>query len=1191
MNVYFEMSTRSNTHGCRVNWSHQLAIMVTILFFSVVIAGPGQAEEALDADAGAARLEMQLGHGVGVNSAVFSPNGRLILTAGKDGTARLWETASGRMLRRFEGHNGAVTSAIFSSDGKFVLTASDDRTARLWDATTGRTLRRFEGHEREVTSVNISADNQSVLTASMDQTARLWDMTTGRELRLFKVDGSAVTSAIFSPDGRCILTVSMGRPAHLWDINTGRILQLFGEHNSSVHSAVFSPDGRLILTTSLDWTARLWETATGDELSQFEGHGSIVNSAVFSPNGRVILTTSPDKTIRVWDRTTGQEQKQFKSEDSFARSAVFSPDGRSFLTVSLNETVQLRDADNGRELRRFEGYSSSVRSAVFSPDGHFILTANRGEAAYLWDMATGREVRRFQGHERDLNSATFSPDGHFVLTASDDSTARIWQTISGQEGRRFEGHGDYVRSAVFSPDGHLVLTASGDKTVRLWEAGTGHELQRFKGHAGWDGSAVFSPDNHSILITREDYTVHLLEISTGHELQRFVGHTHLIGSARFSLDGRFVLTASGDKTARLWESGTGREVRRFEGHEAWVYSAIFSPDSHLVLTAGGDRTARLWDTATGRELRKFAGHMEAVDSAVFSPDGRFVLTSSRDQTTRLWDTATGDELVRLVSFADDTWVVVTRGGRFDTNNLEEIKGLHWIVPDDPMHALPLEIFMRDRYEPRLLPRVLADEKLSPLPSLTELNRIQPKVEIKNVQVEDPQAGLVSVTVEVASDTVTVTRAGMPVAMQSGAFDLRLFRDGQLVAQLPDPTASVSSGEQTREQERAQWRRRHEIQLDPSTGNKTVTFPGIRLPRKAGLKEVEFSAYAFNRDRVKSATARAKLKVPKELTPRQGRAYVVTIGVNGFERDAVSRLSFAANDAKRLSTELSNRLKVVTDSEPGKLLFGETNVIPLTLVTEFGPGTQADQFAVNHATKSLIKAVIDTLAGKAVDRGLLKHIANAEQLMPAQPEDLVIIAFSTHGDTDKNGQFYLMPSDLGQSSDLLAIRHHAISSEELSQWLRPVDAGEIVMIVDACHSAGAVENQEFKPGPMGSRGLGQVAFDKGMRILAASQRDQYALETDKTQQGLLSYALVREGLIDTAADFKPKDSRIQLSEWLTYGVERVPGLYQDYREGKLKARAATPLDDEPQWNFIAIQQPALFDFARGRDIPLVSEAKR
>src|SRR5262245_47781356 len=107
---------------------------------------------------------------------------------------------------------------------------------------------------------------------------------------------------------------------------------------------------------------------------------------------------------------------------------------------------------------------------------------------------------------------------------------------------------------------------------------------------------------------------------------------------------------------------------------------------------------------------------------------------------------------------------------------------------------------------------------------------------------------------------------------------------------------------------------------------------------------------------------------------------------------------------------------------------------------------------------------------------------------------------------------------------------------------------------------------------GSRGLGQLAYDKGMRILAATKIDQQALETEQTRQGLLSYALVQDGL---------KAGRVQilLSEWLSYGSERVPSLYREWDEGKLAARAILlrPFD-EP-----SLQQPALFDFARSRDV--------
>jgi hypothetical protein len=372
----------------------------------------------------------------------------------------------------------------------------------------------------------------------------------------------------------------------------------------------------------------------------------------------------------------------------------------------------------------------------------------------------------------------------------------------------------------------------------------------------------------------------------------------------------------------------------------------------------------------------------------------------------------------------------------------------------------------------------------------------------------------------------------------------------------------------------------------------VTFHGIRLPRMVGLKEIEFSVYAFNVDRVKSTTVRTKLEVPKKLIPRQGRAYVMTIGVNGFERDAMSRLSYAVNDARWLSAELSNHLKNVKDPDTAELIFGDAHVVPITLVSEFGTGDEADQLVTNDASKDRIKAVIEKLAGKPVDTSRLKDIANADQLMPAQPEDLVLISFSTHGDTDRRGQFYLMPYDLGARTEKADILKRAISSEELSAWLRTLDAGELVMIVDACHSAASVQSAEFKPGPMGSRGLGQLAYDKGMRILAATQIDQYALETQKTQQGLLSYALVHEGLKQNRADYKPKDQQIWLSEWLSYASERVPGLYQDWREGTLKGTKKGELLDAPEehpGDSPSLQQPAWFDIARNRDVRVSSGA--
>jgi hypothetical protein len=153
---------------------------------------------------------------------------------------------------------------------------------------------------------------------------------------------------------------------------------------------------------------------------------------------------------------------------------------------------------------------------------------------------------------------------------------------------------------------------------------------------------------------------------------------------------------------------------------------------------------------------------------------------------------------------------------------------------------------------------------------------------------------------------------------------------------------------------------------------------------------------------------------------------------------------------------------------------------------------------------------------------------------------------------------------------------------------------MVMVVDACHSAGSVEAGGFKPGPMGSRGLGQLAYDKRMRVLAASQASDVAFEDPQVGHGLLTYALCKDGLRGGKADFEPSDGRVTLGEWLRYGERRVPALADDITAGKVRATSVTgrdlglrPGEREVEFRHEAArrrvaQRPSLFDFTRGSD---------
>jgi hypothetical protein len=504
-----------------------------------------------------------------------------------------------------------------------------------------------------------------------------------------------------------------------------------------------------------------------------------------------------------------------------------------------------------------------------------------------------------------------------------------------------------------------------------------------------------------------------------------------------------------------------------------------------------------------------------------------------------------------------------------------MSSLHWVFPDDPIRALSGEIFMRDYYEPRLLARLLAGEKLKPVPPLASLNRVQPSVEVSKVDWQDASQGLARVTVLVKNNRDPEMRNGKTT---TDVYDLRLFRNGQLVGwapkssvewQLLPPSAGLTPEEADRV-DLARWREKTHIDLDRN-GSKELTFT-VQVPRRKDLKEITFTAYAFNEDRVKSATATKMVPMPGETTSRQGKAYVVSVGVNRTQSSPAWDLQYAANDARRMSTVLKEKLDETKQF---------TQIVVVRLVSDALGQQQTGELP---AQKRYLKAVLDVLAGREVDTELNGEIR--KQVEKAQPEDMVVLEVSSHGYTDARGIFHFVLQDVDQGQQVTpALDGETLNTDELSAWFREVDAGEMVMIVDACESEATIQTEGFKPGPMGSRGLGQLAYDKGMRVLAASKAKESAVERGgQIGDGLLSYALVQNGLVHGLADWRPKDGKITIGEWLGYGEKRVPELFT---EGE--AKGAIQVMGAPEGTRDAYlgakrtpgryQQPVLFDFSK------------
>ncbi len=580
--------------------------------------------------------------------AVFSPNGRWILSASNDNTVRLSDADDSRLLATLKGDTGKVQDVTFSPDGQRILTASDDHTARVWSidgrllATLGSHMNPVQRFDWEpVAKATFSPDGKRIVTAGLDTAARVWNTADGKLLATLQGHTHIVASASFSPDGKHIVTASWDLTARVWNGADGHLESTLYGHTKIIWNAEFFPDSQRIITRSLDGTARIWNGTDGRLLATLQHNGPI-DDVQLSSNGQRIVTASDDHTARMWNSADGALLFTLPHNGTVNR-AEFSPDGRYIVTASDDHTARVWNGANGRLLVMLEGHTDQVFDAAFSPDGHRIVACSRDRTARVWNTAGGLLLTTLRGYHSGFAHAEFSRDGQRIVTVStisEDETARLWSS-DGRLLATLQGGKGGFKQAHFSPNGQRIVTASVDGTAEIWNGADGRLLATLRGHTGTVWQAAFSPDGQRIVTAGEDHTARVWNSADGHLLATLQGHSDGVSHAAFSPEGQSIVTASRDHTARVWDSADGHLLAVLQGHTDRVWRAAFSPDGRRIVTASFDHTARLWDRSDGRLVAKLEGHSDVLTAVAFSPDGKNILTASWDHTARMWSSTDG----------------------------------------------------------------------------------------------------------------------------------------------------------------------------------------------------------------------------------------------------------------------------------------------------------------------------------------------------------------------------------------------------------------------------------------------------------------------------------------------------------------------------------------------------------------------
>lgn len=843
--------------------------------------------------------------------------------------------------------------------------------------------------------------------------------------------------------------------------------------------------------------------ATGvmTNLQSYGGMSVVPAAATFLDSGRLMAVRSADYWWDVWDVASGNRlpfRKPPANLDKYKNmsesAAILDADDLQEIEKSL--TGQVSTTGPGSKAEMVGVPSAQEKSFERFKAANDVFQARKKQIARLETICSS-ENRRYSiqilRDDKSLRSAKlFSPDGNSI----DLMTAGI----------------DFSGLPVRPPSWALDLT-TGQKLCALSDDGSRLILEG----ANSDGAKkqrgkiarTFAPKMEDIYGRDTAERLLLFDPRDGRRLCEL---EHEPGETTFSVVPA-QLYFNPAKNLVLGSSASGSSylntVRNLNGKiymwDASTCKRVFLSDSTgeiLGFSSDGRRcftatqraeysTAngiRVWDVtallaANGNPVKPLFDLPDArADLPLIrrSPNGRVLMGPDSSNGLALWNANTGERLGTLRALQEGEWLITTPSGLFDGS--PRAWGLvGWRESAQSIATQPGEIFFNEFYRPGLLAEILDGNKPQAPRTIAQVDRRQPVLTLASPSASTSERRI--------SVNITVEEAANP---SGGVRDLRLFRNGSLVKT---------------------WR-----------GNLTLasgraSFEAV-VPLIAG--ENRLVAYAFNRDNVRSSDAETIVRC--DAARRSGTAYILAIGVNRYANSDFN-LRFAVPDAQRLASMLAQSQREI--------------------------GTYSRVVSVNlfddQATRANILIALSRLAGKQSGPpppGAAPELARFEA---TQPEDSVLVYFAGHG-AAYGDRFYLIPHDLGYSGPRSRLRDSldkllssGISDEDLERAFETVDTASLMLIIDACNSGKLLESDEERRGPLNSRGLAQLAYEKGMYVLTAAQAYQAAIESARVGHGYLTFALVEEALTSSVADVKPADGQLTAIEWFEYAQRRVPQL--------------------------------------------------
>jgi len=352
-------------------------------------------------------------------SLCFRPDGKRLAVASRWEVV-VFDTETQKQVSVCRGHSFQVEGVAFSPDGKQLVSAGGDGTVRVWNAETGREIGTIRGHQSGVACVGVSSDGSHVASGGWDGVVKIWNAVPGAwdPLRVqFRGDGASLEDIAVSLDGKRVAlarrhdNAARGKEGSVEFVDTasGTVIQTWFGHLGDVFGVAFSPDGRRLASISRPYR---WSKAPGQPTR-------------CTPWQLKIRDVDSGRELWSWEHTY-EAPDEDRDNPSMGPGVRFSPDGVLVAAAESHRTLAVWEYGTGKQVAVLRGHDGLITDLAFSPDGAHLATSSLDGTVRLWDWRTGQEVGRLAGHTGAVNAIRFSPDGRLLATASADRTIRLW---------------------------------------------------------------------------------------------------------------------------------------------------------------------------------------------------------------------------------------------------------------------------------------------------------------------------------------------------------------------------------------------------------------------------------------------------------------------------------------------------------------------------------------------------------------------------------------------------------------------------------------------------------------------------------------------------------------------------------------------------------------------------------------------